>query len=61
LDIYRLVDENNNEITPEELTDRYLSDPETCFKVQDPTITQTNTNYSKNVLINSVLPRVGVP
>ena len=22
---------------------------------------QTNTNYSKNVLINSVLPRVGVP
>ena len=32
-DIYRLEDHEGNEITISELIDRYLSDPETCFKV----------------------------
>ena len=32
-DIYRLEDHEGNEITISELIDRYLSNPETCFKV----------------------------
>jgi len=31
-DIYRLKDDEDNEITIPDLIDRYLSDPETCFK-----------------------------
>jgi hypothetical protein len=31
LDTYRLEDADGTEITPEELADRYFSDPETCF------------------------------
>jgi len=33
-DIYRLEDENGIEITPEQLVDRYFSDPELCFKTE---------------------------
>ena len=32
-DIYRLEDHEGNEITISQLIDKYLSDPETCFKV----------------------------
>jgi hypothetical protein len=31
LDIYRLQDADGTEITPEQLAERYFSDPETCF------------------------------
>lgn len=30
--IYRLLDPDGNEITPKELVERYLTDPDTCFK-----------------------------
>jgi hypothetical protein len=31
-DIYRLEDDEGNEISISDLIDRYLSDPETCFE-----------------------------
>jgi hypothetical protein len=57
-DIYRLEDENGLEITLEELAKRYFSDPETCFiEDYDKPESVYRNDYTKMVLLNSVLPR----
>ena len=59
LDIYRLEDENGLEITLEQLADRYFSDEEICF-IEDYQKREviTGVDYTKVVLLNSVLPRI---
>jgi hypothetical protein len=67
-DTYRLEDENRLEISLDELVERYLSDPETCF-IEDyehdheydkgaVDVANSNNNYAKMVLLNSILPRI---
>lgn len=55
LDAYRMEDPDGLEITPEQLAERYFSDPETCF-IEDWHKPYRN-DYSKTLLINSILPR----
>ena len=62
-DLYRLEDHEGNEITVSELVDRYLSNPELCFKeawselessdLRFPPQSQShNLSYSKQIIIN---------